>query len=136
MSQKKAKEELERIKAPLEVALLDEISLGIKDVVKRLEAQVPQGVKDEVAFTVSGTNPVPVQPTRTKPPYIRATVFNDGPSPVYVFLNDVTPIAFRQAPLNAGDKADIDTTEAKIQALFVVCGSPTDQASGRVWLLK
>ena len=131
-----AREEIERVKVPIDTALLDDISRGIKQLNKRLEAQVPEGLKDEVSFTVSGTNAVPVQPKRTKPPYFRATVFNDGPDPVYVFLNDVKPEAIREAPLNQGDKADIDTTEAKIEALFVACTTRTGSASGRVWFLK
>jgi len=130
------REEVERVLPPETVVLLDDISRGVKQLNKRLEAQVPEGLKDEVNFSVSGTNPVPIQPKRTKPPYFRATVFNDGPDPVYVFLNDVKPEAIREAPLNQGDKADIDTTEAKIESLFVACTTSTGNASGRVWLLK
>ena len=132
----KAQETLERVKAPVETVLLDDISRGIKSVVKHLEAQVAQGIKDEAAFSVSGTNPVPIVPPRTRPPYIRATIFNDGPSPVYVFLNDIPAVSLRQAPLNAGDQADIDTTEANIRAIFVACTAAGNQASGRVWLIK
>jgi hypothetical protein len=133
---KDAREELVRVKAPIEVALLDDISRTIRRVAESLDAQVPKGFKDEVAFTVQGVNAIAIQPTRTKPPYFRATIFNDGPDPVYVFLNDITPAAYRQAPLNVGDKADIDTTEAKIHAIFVACPSANNTASGRVWLLK
>jgi hypothetical protein len=135
-AQERAQEKLERIKVPLEVALLDEISRGIKLVAERLEAQVPEGIKDEATFTVSGKNAIAVRPTRTTPPFIRVTVFNDGPDSVYVFLNDIPPESTRQAPLNSGDKADIDTTEAKIRALFVACVTSTGTASGRVWFLK
>lgn len=137
---KVAKEEVEkeifRTKPEIDTILLDDISRGIKQVVKRLEAQVPEGFKDEVTVSVSGTNPVPMQPKRTKPPYFRATVFSDGPDPVYVFLNDVKPEAIREAPLNQGDKIDIDTTEAKIQALFFACTTATGNASLRIHLLK
>jgi len=124
------------IKPEIETILLDDISRGIKQLNKRLEAQVPEGLKDEVNFSVAGTNAVPIQPKRTKPPYFRATIFNDGPDSVYVFLNDVKPESLREAALNQGDKADLDTTEAKIQALFVACTTPTGTARGRVWLLK
>lgn len=133
---KKAREELTRVRAPVEVALLDDINRGILRVAERLEAQVPQGIKDEAAFSVSGTNPVPIQPPRTRPPYMKASIFNDGPSPIYVFLNDITPISMRQAPLNQGDRADLDTVEAKIQSIFVACTTAAGQASGRVWLMK
>jgi len=131
-----AREEIERIKAPLDTVLLDDISRGIKQLNKRAEAQVPEGLKDEVVVSVAGKNPVAMQPKNTKPPYFRATVFCDGPDAVYVFLNDVKPEAIREAPLNSGDKIDIDTTEAKIQALFFACTTPTGSASLRIHLLK
>jgi len=129
-------QEIERVVSPETVTLLDDISRGINDLKRLQEAQVPEGLKDEVAVTVSGMNAVPMQPKRTKPPYFRATVFSDGPDPVYVFLNDVKPEAIREAPLNSGDKLDIDTTEAKIEALFFACTTSTGQASLRIHLLK
>jgi len=134
------KEEVQReiatIKPEIDTILLDDISRGVKQVVKRLEAQVPEGFKDEVTVSVTGKIPVPMQPKNTKPPYFRATVFNDGPDAVYVFLNDVKPEAIREAPLNQGDKIDIDTTEAKIEALFFACVGSENTASVRVHLLK
>jgi hypothetical protein len=134
--ERRAREELERVKAPLEVALLDDIALGVNRLNRRLEAQVPEGIKDEVTVAVAGQTPVPMEPVNTKPPYFRAAIFNDGPSPAYVFLNVTRPIAFRQAPLNTGDHLDIDTTEAKIQALFFACTTDAGTASVRVQLLK
>jgi len=131
-----AREEIGRVKAPLDTVLLDDIARGVKQLNKRLEAQVPEGLKDEVVVNVSGKNHVAMQPKNTKPPYFRATVFNDGPDAVYVFLNDVKPEAIREAPLNSGDKIDIDTTEAKIEALFFACVGSTNSASVRIHLLK
>jgi len=129
-------EEIERVVPPETVVLLDDISRGIKDLKRLAQAQVPEGLKDEVAVSVAGKNPVPMQPKQTKPPYFRATIFSDGPDPVYVFLNDVKSEAIREAPLNSGDKIDIDTTEAKIQALFFACTTSTGRASLRIHLLK
>lgn len=122
--------------APLEVALLYKILQAQRETTRLLKAQVPEGFKDEVGVSVAGKNPVPMQPKNTKPPYFRATVFNDGPDPVYVFLNDVKIEAIREAPLNQGDEVDIDTTEAKIQALFFACTTETGNASVRIHLLK
>ena len=122
--------------APLEIALLYKILKAERETAESLKSMMPEGVKDEVELTVTGTNPVPMQPRATKPPYVRATVFNDGPDPVYVFLNDVKIQSLRQAPLNQGDKLDIDTTAAKIQALFFACETSSEQASVRIHLLK
>lgn len=133
---KLVKEEIIKLKPEVNTLLLDDISRGIKQIVKVLAAQVPEGLKDEVTVTVSGINAVAMQPKRTSPPYFRATVFCDGPDPVYVMLNDVKPQAIREAPLNEGDKIDIDTTEAKIQALFFACTTTAGVASLRVHLLK
>ena len=130
------KGEVERLVPPEMTVLLDDIARGVRAVQKRLEAQVPEGFKEEVDVSVEGTIPVPMEPKLRKPPFIRATVFNDGPDPVYVFLNEVKPEAFRKAPLNAQDKLDIDTTEAKIDALFFACEASEKTASVRVHLLK
>ena len=131
-----SKQEVERIKAPIDTVLLDDIARGITDIKGLLEAQVPEGLKEEVAWTVEGTRAVPVSGRLIRPPYFRATVFNDGPDPVYVFLNKAKPRAYREAPLNAGDKLDIDTTEAKIQVLFFAGTTSAGRASGRVHFLK
>jgi len=136
MVKEEVEKEILRLKPEIDTILLDDISRGIKDLKRLQEAQVPEGLKDEVTVSVAGKIPVPMQPKQTKPPYFRATVFSDGPDPVYVFLNDVKPEAIREAPLNSGDKLDIDTTEAKIEALFFACTTTTGQASLRVHLLK
>jgi len=127
---------VQRVKAPIETVLLDDIARGLADIKRLLEAQVPEGFKEEVDVSVAGTIPVPMEPKLRKPPFFRATLFNDGPDPVIVMLNEVKPEAYRKAPLNAGDKIDIDTTEAKIESLFFACTTSSGQASVRVHLLK
>jgi len=129
-------EAVERVKAPIETVLLDDIARGIADIRRLLKAQVPEGFKEEVEFSVEGKTAVPLEPKLRKPPFFRATVFNDGPDPVIVMLNEVKPEAYRKAPLNAGDKLDIDTSEAKIEALFFACQASDKKASGRAHLLK
>jgi len=136
LRRKRAEEELERIKAPVDTALLDDISRGVRQLNARLAAQVPEGIKDEIEVDVSGVNPVPMQPLNSTPPYFKATVFNDGPDPVYVFLNQTKVSALRKAPLNQGDRLDIDTTEAKIQSLFFACPDVNNNASVRIHVLK
>lgn len=135
---KRSQETLERIKIPIDTALLDDISRGIRQLNNKLAAQVLEGIQDEAYANPSGVNAVSWQSlTKLTPPYFRATVFNDGPSSVYVMLNVVKPVALRQAPLNAGDSAPIDTSpEAKIKALFFACPNSTDTASLRIYLLR
>jgi len=97
------KEEVERRVPPETVVLLDDISRGIRDVKRLLEAQVPEGLKEEVTIEVEGTTPVPMVTKLRKPPFMRASVFVDQDSdPVYVMLNEVKPEAFRDAPLRKG----------------------------------
>jgi uncharacterized hydantoinase/oxoprolinase family protein len=127
---------VERVMPPEVLATLDDIARGIMDIKKKLEAQVPEGLKEELTVQVEGTRATPITPRTIMPPYVRATCFCDGPDPVYVFLNKPKPEAFRQAPLNPGDKIDIDTTEAKIEALYFACTTPDGKASVRVHLLK
>lgn len=131
---RKGQEELERVKVPIDTALLDDISRGIRQVNQRLAAQVPEGEKDEIDIIVNGNNAVPLQPQNSQPPYFKATVFNDGPDPAYVWLNEI-PTHYN-APLNQGDHLDIDTTEAKIQTLFFACQGPNNTAHLRVHVLK
>jgi len=129
-------ETLKRVKAPIDTVLLDDIARGISDLKKLMQAQIPEGLKEEVEVTAHGKIPVPMQPRTTVPPYFRATVFNDGPDPVYVMLNDIKTEPYRKAPLNSGDKLDIDTTEAKIRELFFACEEDDKSASVRIHLLK
>jgi len=136
MAKDEALDELKRVKAPLDTVLLDEIARGIADLKKLMSSQVPEGLKDEVEVSVHGKVPVPMQPRTTMPPYFRATIFNDGPDPVYVMLNDVKAEPYRKAPLNAGDKIDIDTTEAKIRELYFACEGDANSAALRIHLLK
>lgn len=134
LRKKEAREELVRIKAPIDTVLLDEISQGINRLIKHTEAQVPEAVKDEIELTVNGNNPVPMQPRNSHPPYFQATVFIDGPDPTYVWLNEI-PNSY-EAPLNAGDHLDIDTKEAKIEALWFACVGSTNTSHIRIHLLK
>jgi len=131
-----ALEELKRLKAPIDTILLDDIARGISNLEKIMRAQVPQGIKDEAVVTVHGKIPVPIRPTSTVPPWFRATIYNDGPDPVYVMLNAAKAEPLRRAPLNSGDRIDIDTTEAKINELYFCCTNDSEDASLRVHLLK
>lgn len=133
---KNAQEEISRIKAPIDTALLDEIARGIRLLNKKIEAQVPEGVKDEATVDVAGPIAVAMRPGSTNPPWFRASVFNDGPDPVYVFLNDVDIPSERHAPINKGESLEIDTVEAKIQALWFANIGDTETASVRVQLLQ
>ena len=128
---------MKRVKAPIETVLLDSIARGIADVKRLLAAQVPEGFKEEVTVEVEGTTPVPMVARLRKPPFMRASLFvDDGSDPVYVMQNEVKPEAFRDAPLKAGEKLDIDTTEHKIEALFFACEESDKRATVRVHLLK
>lgn len=132
----KAREEIGRIKAPIDTALLDEIARGIRQLNKKMEAQVPEGIKDEATVAVAGSIAVFMRPNSTDPPWFRATIFNDGPDPVYVFLNTVEIPSQRYAPLNAGDSMEIDTVEAKIQSLAFANLNDTETSSVRIQLLR
>lgn len=129
-------EEIVKVKPSIDTIYLDDIARGVRGVQKRLEAQVPEGFKEEVDVSVAGTIPVPMEPKLRKPPFFRASVFNDGPDPVHVMLNEVKPVAYRKAPLKEADRIDIDTTEAKIDALFFACEASDKTAAVRVHLLK
>lgn len=129
----------EKLRVPPEAFLavqLDEIAGRLADIHEAIQRQVPEGLKEEVEVEVEGTTLVPVRARIIKPPYFRASVFNDGPDNVYVLLNKEKAEAYRQSPLKEGDKLDIDTTEGKIHALFFACESEDKTASIRVHLLK
>lgn len=129
----------ERLRVPPEAYLaiqLDEMNSRLADIHETLQRQIPQGLKEEVVVEVEGTRSVTLSTRLIRPPYFRASVFNDGPDPVHVMLNKSKPKAFREAPLNVGDKLDIDTTEPKIQVLFFACEAADKTASVRVHLLK
>lgn len=140
MLRKEEQKTEKRLRVPPEAYLaiqLEEMNSRLADIHDALRRQVPQGFKEEVDVTVQGTIPVPMEPKLRKPPFVRASLFVDADSdPVYVMLNEVKPEAFRDAPLNAEEKLDIDTTEPKIEALFFACQAPENRATIRVHLLK
>lgn len=133
---KKALETLERIKAPLDTILLDDISRGVKELINKLAAQVPEGVSDQAVVAVAGLTPIAMVPSSTDPPWFSATIFNDGPDPVYISLNEPHNPSERHAALNMGDSYVINTIEAKIKSLWFANMNPTDTSSCRVQLLQ
>lgn len=116
---------------------LDDISVKLSKMLKLQEAQIEEGVKDEATISVSGTIPVPMTPylLNSKSPYFKVAVFNDGPDPVYVMLNEIQDVGKRKAPLNQGDKLDMATALPKINELFFACDEG-NTASVRVHALK
>ena len=50
-------EEVERVKAPIDTVLLDDIARGIADVKHLLEAQVPEGQEHRTAGGLAGQRP-------------------------------------------------------------------------------
>ena len=132
-----AKEEISRVPAPLNTVLLDDIARGIQCILEKMSDQVPDGVTDQVTVAVAGPTSVAMQPTESDPPWFYATVFNDGPSPVFVSLNEpLSNPTESKAALNMGDSMVINTVEAKIKSLWFSNMNATDTSSVRVQLLQ
>lgn len=87
MSDKKAKEVLARVKAPIDTVLLDDISRAIRKVLQHLEETTIEGVDVPLPEpTVTSAKPefIDVAHTPLRVVYIR----NKGPDPVFYRIND------------------------------------------------
>ncbi|MEM2905077.1 MAG: hypothetical protein QW587_04985 [Candidatus Bathyarchaeia archaeon] len=101
--------------------MLDDLSVELQKLRSLIQVEHEEGVKMDVGpIEVFGSQPVVASPGDGRD-YFGVTVFNDGPDPVYVMLNEPVGKPYRKAPLKRGDSEEIRFAEAKIRAIYLAC---------------
>lgn len=87
MTEEEAKEELTRVKAPIEMILLDDVARGIKKILKHLEETTPEGIDVPLPEkTVTSAKPEIIDVAHVP---LRSVYFrNKGPNTVYYRINN------------------------------------------------
>jgi len=81
------KREIERVKAPVDIALLDDIARGIRKITKHLEETTPEGV--DVPLETKIVTSIKPEITDIAHQPLRSVYFlNKGPNTVYYLIND------------------------------------------------
>lgn len=120
----------------LQAALLDDVVRKLGEVVVRvgrleetIKRTIPKGIKEETTQAV-GTDWVKVEYPDC---WFSYTIFNDGPSPVYISINKKpSPGKKLEAPLNKGEILSADLGNPVIKSIWLKC--ETDSASVRIHL--
>ncbi len=97
----------------LQLIYQDEIAGKIGDLLDLIKSERPQGLTPQHQLTI-----MTYLEFMCSPPWFAFTLFNDGPDPVYMNVNRVTPINPVTPPLNKGESLTVDMKTAKIEKLF------------------
>lgn len=97
----------------LNVALLDEIAWGIRELLARVEEQVPKGNLIPVTVTLSGPD---ARREDIKPPWFSMVIVNDGPDQAEFTVNSIGN-RFSVLPIN--EIMPIDMKRGVIRTLWL-----------------
>jgi hypothetical protein len=93
-----------------------QILYDIASMLEELVETIPKGVARGVTLSI-GSTPTVITDTLDMP-WITVDVFNDGPDPVYVAVNEEHVI---NPPLYKGESLKVDMVKPKIEKLCLFC---------------
>jgi len=101
----------------MQIILLDEIAGRLADLKKHMEWAQQGGMIHPLSETITAA----MYERTCSPPWYSATIFNDGPNPVYPDVNRDNNARNLITPLNMGDQMTMDFEQPKIKVLFMRC---------------
>lgn len=127
MSEKK---DVPRLSPPLEAVLLDEIVLSLNNLIKTIEATIPQG--ESPCFLRTVTNEMVNLKHAYSMNWFSASIHNYGPNSVFIGINKHPELSAQYSDeIIKGESRDVDMGAAKIQNIFAQC-IPGQTATVRV----
>lgn len=113
----------------LQTQLLYDIAGMIDELKTEFEATVPEGFVMNYELTVVNEYTI-----EARKPFFSFTLVNDGPDPVYYFVNKRLP-AQVETPVNPGEHSDVDFRRGVVWKIILYC-RPGETASVRVKALR
>lgn len=98
----------------------NDIVEALREIKEALEA-APEGVVKMLTVAVDDQGETMTSSSYPSMPWIKITIFNDGPDPVYPTVNDDT--AQTETALSAGEQMIADLKKANIAKVILVCDS-------------
>lgn len=113
----------------LQTQLLYDIAGMIDELKTRFEETLPEGFVMNYELTVVDEHTI-----KAHKPFFSFTLVNDGPDPVYYFVNRRLP-AQVETPVNPGEHSVVDFRRGVIWKIILYC-PPGDTASVRIKALR
>lgn len=102
----------------VQILLLDEVNVGIRELIDLVKLQLPEGLTPFIPLTVTTELlEVPI-----KPPWFSVHVLNDGPGALRFNINTGV---HRAIPIRAGEEQRFDFQKPVINLLFLAAVSDT-----------
>lgn len=105
--------------APLSVALLYKLLKAQRETLKVLKSQIPKGEFRPITLQISNTPTVLEPKSIPEMPWIKFTIFNDGPDPVYLEVNE--EFLQQTTPLNIDESLAVDMITPQIEKVRLFC---------------
>lgn len=97
------------------------------------EETIPKGELEPLTFAITDM-PTELSPrTVGSMPWMRFTLHNDGPNPVFIMVNE--EYIQNRTPLNIGEHITVDMVKPKVDKVYLHC-APTLTASVRIFALR
>lgn len=113
----------------LQTQLLYDIAGMIDELKTEFKATVPEGFVMNYELTVVNEYTI-----EARKPFFSFTLINDGPDPVYYFVNKRLP-AQVETPVLMGEHSDVDFRKGVVWKIILYC-PPGDTASVRIKALR
>ena len=116
-------------------AMLEDLTETLANFYSEYKSTIPQGYLKEIRLTIIHeiTSLTPILTPEYKLPWISFDLFNDGPNPVFIFVNEKILSVTTEVPsLGAGESLQVNMKKPLIKRIYLLCASG-HQANVRIF---